>query len=200
MSTRSAIMRHEEGGGRGVYHHWDGYPSGLGVTLVKLYFGHFGEDVELMTKELIDVHPAGWSTLNSRDLTKPAGFGSVEGPPCYCHGDRSEDGNEIICIDDPLRPGYCSQAGACDPLFIEWEYRLSHEGIEVWGSVRDAGTREEQGYGGTTYQSPNYVHRKVGKVAWSLGAEEADLAMIGMEQVGRAMKDAAYLEHEEERT
>ena len=33
MSTRSLIARKTEDGFEGTYHHWDGYPTGLGYTL-----------------------------------------------------------------------------------------------------------------------------------------------------------------------
>lgn len=94
MSTRALIARKTEDGFEANYHHWDGYPSGLGLTLVELYQGHFERDAEAMLRFLLDEHPAGWSTINGQDFSKPAGFGSP-GPQCYCHGDRSETGSLI---------------------------------------------------------------------------------------------------------
>lgn len=94
MSTRGCIARRTNTkagpGFKGRYHHWDGYPSGLGKTLFKLYNGHFKKDLKAMLKYLIDDHPAGWSTINGADFTKPPGSDSG-GPSCYCHGDRSEE-------------------------------------------------------------------------------------------------------------
>lgn len=79
MSTRSAIARpvpSEDGKIKfvGVYHHWDGYPQGLGATLFELYNGFFKRDLDAMLKTLIDDHPAGWSTINGKDLSLAPGF------------------------------------------------------------------------------------------------------------------------------
>lgn len=78
MSTRSAIARCNKtfattGGFKGVYHHWDGYPDGLGQTLFLAYKGETGTpdldqfkgDLEGLLKYLIDEHPAGWSSIQA---------------------------------------------------------------------------------------------------------------------------------------
>ena len=101
MSTRAAIARLTcvspvKWAGR--YHHWDGYPSGLGATLWELYHGHFMRDLDQMLKVLLDDHPAGWSSLHASDFTQQPGFAeplavssqSADQPQCYCHGDRQE--------------------------------------------------------------------------------------------------------------
>lgn len=78
MSTRAAIARpngeSESGAPRfkGRYHHWDGYPSGLGATLFEIYRSVFDRDIEAMLKMLLDKHPAGWSTINGADWSLPA--------------------------------------------------------------------------------------------------------------------------------
>ena len=98
MSTRSIIAKETENGWGGRYHHWDGYPAGVGATLYTAYNGHFEKDIEKMLKFLIDDHPAGWSTIVHADFSKEPGFNiglDDEGPPapqCYCHGSRSEEG------------------------------------------------------------------------------------------------------------
>jgi hypothetical protein len=61
MSTRSEIFGPD---GRGRYHHFDGYPSGVGATLWELYRHVFECNIGEMRKVLIDDHPAGWSTIN----------------------------------------------------------------------------------------------------------------------------------------
>jgi len=71
MSTRSIIARQLENGFEGVYHHWDGYPSGLGATLYKMYHS-LGANLENLLEDVIDKHPSGWVTLN-------------ETPECFCH-------------------------------------------------------------------------------------------------------------------
>ena len=72
MSTRSVIARKTETGFIGSYHHWDGYPSGLGSTLFELRNIWYSGDTERMLRYLIDEHPAGWSTICA-DWSKPAG-------------------------------------------------------------------------------------------------------------------------------
>ena len=101
MSTRGAIARVNGDGFKGVYHHWDSYPSGLGASLMNLYQGHFNRDLEKMLKELIDNHPAGWSTINDADFRLAPRYVEISkkdvtsdgkrGPECYCHGDRHEE-------------------------------------------------------------------------------------------------------------
>ena len=100
MGTRAVIARRTgENTFAGRYHHWDGYPSGLGATLFEAYNGHFKRDSRAMLRYLIDDHPAGWSTINGADFTQPPGFNEngfrSTGPACYCHGGRSESENLI---------------------------------------------------------------------------------------------------------
>jgi hypothetical protein len=104
MSTRGGIVRITKSGPNGEplewagrYHHWDSYPTSLGATLYELNRDHFKGDTAAMLRTLIDEHPAGWSTINGGDFTKPAGWCDStedrEGPECYCHGGRSEGEN-----------------------------------------------------------------------------------------------------------
>jgi hypothetical protein len=111
MSTNGIIARSTgEGTFEGRYHHWDSYPSGLGVVLVELYCGHFKRDLPRMLQVLLDEHPAGWSTIVGTDFKLKPGFTNIgqrpEGisvddfqkqalnrrPHCYCHGHRHEEG------------------------------------------------------------------------------------------------------------
>lgn len=71
MSTRSIIARKKGNGFEGVYHHWDGYPEGVGQTLFKVNKKIFAGDTERMLKFLIDEHKGGWSTING-DWRLPA--------------------------------------------------------------------------------------------------------------------------------
>lgn len=83
MSTRSVIARKNGTGFTGVYHHWDGYPSGLGATLFELRNKHFKGDTAAMLAFLIDEHPAGWSTINGADFLYPPSTGSNDNiKPC----------------------------------------------------------------------------------------------------------------------
>lgn len=105
MSTRGCIARMTGKVPvqfRGVYHHWDSYPSGLGRTLFQLYKTHFKGDIETMLATLIDKHPAGWSTLVDRRFDLEPGWSDLERseqddgrPLCYCHGGRHETGWKV---------------------------------------------------------------------------------------------------------
>lgn len=105
MATRALIARGNLNGWEARYHHWDGYPSGLGATLYKLFNGYFEKDAKAMLKVLIDDHPAGWSTINAADWNLEPGFLEYDSrkdleepyrPQCYCHGDRKEEGGPTI--------------------------------------------------------------------------------------------------------
>ncbi len=129
MSTRSIIARATgEGTFKGVYHHWDGYPTGLGKYLTEILVSAFASDLPRMLHTLIDEHPAGWSTILHKDFTLPPGYTwekvqhpSFEGlsdaeyraaleayrampdtrrPQCYCHGARNEEAQAFTERDD----------------------------------------------------------------------------------------------------
>lgn len=129
MSTRSIIARATgEATFQGVYHHWDGYPTGLGKYLTEILVGPFAGDLPRMLRTLIDEHPAGWSTIVHKDFTLTPGYTwekvkhpSCEGkgdaeycvamevyrampdvrrPQCYCHGERSEEAQPFTERDD----------------------------------------------------------------------------------------------------
>ena len=96
MSTRGCIARltnEDPLQFKGVYHHWDSYPSGLGKMLFLLRAGRFRMNTELMLQELIAKHPAGWSTIVGRRFDRTPSFKMDEPddlPQCYCHGGRNE--------------------------------------------------------------------------------------------------------------
>src|SRR5438105_1543718 len=55
MSTRSIIARATgEGTFKGVYHHWDGYPTGLGKYLTKILADPFGKDLARTLRTLMN--------------------------------------------------------------------------------------------------------------------------------------------------
>jgi hypothetical protein len=71
MSTRSIIGTYDnktKGEWHGVYHHWDGYPTGVGKTLLSLFKK---KGVNFIRKEIIEKHPEGWSTINRNWNKKP---------------------------------------------------------------------------------------------------------------------------------
>ena len=120
MSTRSCIARVEGDGWRGVYHHSDGYPSGLGCYIFRSIRREWSGDAGAFLDYALS-HDGGWSSLFSPD------------PTCYCHGhfaDRDKikpgDGSGVItgceCHERPYISGEPDNMPSCDPLFIEWIY------------------------------------------------------------------------------
>jgi hypothetical protein len=91
MGTRSIIAKPQGDGWEGAYHHWDGYPSALGVTLLELHATHFGGDVDAMIRYLIDDEPVGWSTINRADWSLPKSWDDDHDPASPC----GECGQEI---------------------------------------------------------------------------------------------------------
>lgn len=72
MSTRAIIAVYtnvEKGEWRGTYHHWDGYPTGLGKALWDIYHKHYDGLLSAMVEFIIDAHPEGWSTLAHSDFS-----------------------------------------------------------------------------------------------------------------------------------
>lgn len=70
MSTRAVIAvysNRELGQWRGAYHHFDGYPSGLGKALWQLYHEFYEGLLPAMIEMLIDAHPQGWSSIVDAD-------------------------------------------------------------------------------------------------------------------------------------
>lgn len=132
MSTRSVIARKTARGFKGVYHHWDGYPTGLGATLFGAFNGYFKRDINAMLAYLIDAHPAGWSTINRADFTQPAGFHekgfTSDGPQCYCHGGRNEKGSSLTEAT--------AQASGC-----EWAYVFDGDKMLVLSSYCPDGAK-----------------------------------------------------------
>src|SRR6266581_7135446 len=130
MSTRSVIARRTPEGFTGVYHHFDGYPSGVGAQLKQLYNGHFHKDIKAMMHTLIDEHSTGWSNINGADFTQIPGFieyGSsikeddprYNRPRCYCHGERHEEFR-----------GFIEKQG--DNWGTEYAYAIDEEEEMMW--------------------------------------------------------------------
>jgi len=132
MSTRAIIARPDpDHGWAGRYHHWGGYPKGLGRSLWQALNGHWRGDVAAMLKVLLDDHPAGWSCIVDVDWSLEPGWcanwqdgDNARRPECYCHGARQ----------DPPRP---------------WLYPHQDAGAE-WVYVLDADARTMAVYEGRT--------------------------------------------------
>lgn len=142
MSTRGCIARLQRKAPlefKGVYHHWDSYPSGLGRTLFRIRRQDFNGDTNAMLNVLIDQHGAGWSTIVGRDFTLTPGFrgaslsnacakGEDARPECYCHGSRDEEGWAVT---------HENAAGSG----IEYAYVFDGSKMLVVGSFRSNGVK-----------------------------------------------------------
>lgn len=154
MSTRSIIgYRKVEDPNtvHGVYHHFDGYPTGLGAELHRAYDLNFDTPMSMVIRLIINT-PQGWSSLDANDLS-----GS------YAAGDH-----------DMIYECQCGKGvyDLCSPLFTEWMYVITSEGLEVWKSVNAGGdvpfdiNNPDQGY----------RHVYITTVRWD--AEEVDWQAI----------------------
>ena len=114
MSTRAVIARTTgpEGEFKGVYSHWDGYPTNLGKRLWKIIHSDYNGDLAAALRFLIDEHSAGWS---------------VAGEECYCHPKRKRDAGS-------LGNWFTHENIESD---IEWVYIFDEE--NNWMFVRDTG-------------------------------------------------------------
>ena len=76
MSTRSAIgvfTDPHNTAWHARYCHFDGYPSGVGQTLINEYQRAFAPDLSRLIAKLM-AEKVGWSALDSRDLALPSGW------------------------------------------------------------------------------------------------------------------------------
>lgn len=161
MSTRSCIARPIGDEWEGRYHHSDGYPTGLGADLWQLVQRN---GVEWARRVLIDEH-AGWSCILGADWSKAPGFDG-EGPHCYCHGSRSEEGWWIRSRDQKHN----------EALHIEWVYVLGNMGLAVYASVRVPGKTRRETVNGRILTSPRYDWQYIETFAWN--GDEPDWYVI----------------------
>ena len=103
MSTHSIIGIKTEEGFEGKYCHYDGYPTGVGYSILEA-IDHFGlkKAINVLTKE----HKSGWSSIAGCDWSLEPDFNSNDDPlkeeerhpRCACCGDLGEDweGNKIV--------------------------------------------------------------------------------------------------------
>lgn len=159
MGTRSVIAKPTKSGFTGRYHHWDGYPRGLGSTLYNAYQGHFGRDLDAMCNFLLNEHPAGFATIVERDLSLPCGFatrraGSAERPlhpECYCHGSCSQSPQEITETD--------AAAIGC-----EYAYVLSEQNNDAVMEILSSYTGSGKMIGAAGHGDPNASWRTIARI------------------------------------
>lgn len=149
MSTRSLIGYKDGDDIKAVYHHWDGYPTGVGHTIQKLVHGLWHPEIEdggdytvtingVKTMDIggvkytpenavkafcriyVDGHPDGWSVLPDK---------------CHCH-----DPQFVIRDGEHARRTLIASDGI-DSLFHEWLYIIDRDActMEVWASGTSKG-------------------------------------------------------------
>lgn len=140
MSTRAVIARETETGFSGVYHHWDGYPSGLGRTLFHLATTLFKEQRDKLLAILIDAHPQGWSTINRDWNLAPQALDRISLDGC-AHCDQTRrlhwDGDNDQVLGHPYSqpPQYYDDAVAANAATaLLTEHNASKSGCE-WAYV-----------------------------------------------------------------
>lgn len=120
MSTRSVIARPTATGFAGRYHHFDGYPSGLGAALVELYQQEFDRDLERMLKTLLDDH-TGWSSVIGADFSMEPGFREYgTNGTCVC-GEKKDD---HLC--QTHGPQFHADKGLPYPCGINYAFHFGH--------------------------------------------------------------------------
>lgn len=141
MSTRGCIAKPESDGWRGRYHHYDSYPSGLGLFLFKSYHGFFHGDVDEMIRTLIDDEPVGWSFIIGTDLSLGAEWREYRDYPEVPPGEAEWPGQKDYSAIGPqsytaMGETYegdgdwiCSADGP--DISIEWIYVLTPGGLLV---------------------------------------------------------------------
>ncbi len=116
MSTRSVIARQAGDGFIGRYHHSDGYPSGVGAAIYKLYNGYFKQDAKRMLEVLIDEHPAGWSTIVGSGLGEVTDFSKAIG---FHESDVNEQKALMTIADMSTKLFYTVRLDGPEP---SWQY------------------------------------------------------------------------------
>jgi hypothetical protein len=88
-------------------------------------------NTEAMTHELIDQHPAGWSTIVECSFDRTPGF-SMKAPAgkprCYCHGERKETAWRVT-EENAAASG------------VEYAYAIDGSRMTILGSYIEDGTK-----------------------------------------------------------
>lgn len=106
MLARGCIAIKTKDGWRGIYNHWDSYPSWLGKELWDFIKRNKAEAIA----KAIEQHPGGFRSFPSE---------------CYCHSEFSKK-NGSCAKDSPLyntsTPSGIIDSQNANPLFVEWVY------------------------------------------------------------------------------
>jgi len=135
MSTRAIIGKTTgaEQQFRGVYSHSDGYPTWLGKHLWQTVHEQFQGDVKRFVREMIAMHPGGWSS-----------FGDI----CYCHENGAKtSAPRMVFTDKDFAKG--------DDGDAEWMYIFDVETRKLF--VRDVNHKEVVGVIDLDGPEPNWT-------------------------------------------
>lgn len=134
MSTRAIIAKPDGDGWKGRYHHSDGYPTGLGLTLITAKDWFFRGNLASMIQHLIDAEPLGWSTINVLNPSNPPAWcnGLTHKPPCTGESHNHTHPQSYTARGEEAQPGgnWVSDKDATES-WCDWAYVLREEGIEV---------------------------------------------------------------------
>lgn len=123
MSTRAVIgvySNREQGQWRGTYHHFDGYPHGLGQSLWKLYHEFYKGLLPAMVEMLIDAHPQGWSSIADADWNKrPTWLEYDARMDLYARGEKLPPQSYKYRPGESHEPNYLDQTS---DAWQEWAY------------------------------------------------------------------------------
>ena len=146
MSTHSIIGVKTPEGFEGKYCHFDGYPTGVGYSILNAidYFG-LKDAIDVLTKK----HKSGWSSIAGCDWSIKPTYDTpdvnVETPRCNCHGDLGQnwEGNDVVAVDETL-------THECE-IICDWAYifdvpkgRVRYPKLIVYSNRWDKGEWTEQ--------------------------------------------------------
>ncbi len=207
MSTRGSVaIKADFGQWRGVYNHYDSYPSGLGKELWDYLKGH-NIDLKKFAGELLQYDD--WRNYLNGGLCPYCGkmglgqahslTGSViefqskefnDGPQDYFPDPEGKDHKH-----EPLQgAGIYSKNAKYDALFIEWVYVVDPllARIEVYAGTKAKGKHKETSYDGQrSWMADNYQYVLVTVI--DLNQPEPDWEAI--ENYEKKLSDAFFEAH-----
>jgi hypothetical protein len=142
MSTRSIVSKPDGDGWLGRYVHYDGYPSGVGQSLIEIVMR---DGIETARRTIVDEHVY-WSSINASegmanpDLTTgqvvPTGAQRELRPHVTVVGYGDADLNSESADEDPDKPYWMLDPTSFD-CDAEWHYILGDTALIVatvgWG-------------------------------------------------------------------
>ncbi|MEU4174770.1 hypothetical protein [Streptomyces sp. NPDC026589] len=129
MSTPSYIARPTSNGYTGIYVHYDGDPSSKLPFLLAAFQYHFRQDLEAMTRHLVDDVAIGWKELGS-DLLDGAPAEIIAALAGGEHWPSSTLDNLVTPDGSPPTRMTVTDSTAAEQD-LEWVYVLRPAGIEV---------------------------------------------------------------------